>query len=157
MCAYNRVNRSFSCQNQWLLDTVLKNSWGYRGFVMSDWGGTHSTIAAANAGLDQESGWPFDRQPYFGAPLRKAVLDGAVPRSRLDDMAGRILYSMFENGLFDYPALRGGHIDFAADGAVSRADAEAGMVLLKNVGGALPLDPGLRSIALIGSHADAGV
>ncbi len=157
MCAYNRVNRSFSCQNQWLLDTVLKNSWGYRGFVMSDWGGTHSTIAAANAGLDQESGWPFDRQPYFGAPLRKAVLAGKVSRSRLNDMAGRILYSMFANGLFDYPAKPGEAIDFAADGAVSRADAEAGMVLLKNADGTLPLARSLRSIALIGSHANAGV
>lgn len=157
MCAYNRVNRSFSCQNQWLLDTVLKNSWGYRGFVMSDWGGTHSTIAAANAGLDQESGWPFDRQPYFGAPLRKAVLAGKVSRSRLNDMAGRILYSMFANGLFDYPVKPGEAIDFAADGAVSRADAEAGMVLLKNADGTLPLARSLRSIALIGSHANAGV
>jgi beta-glucosidase len=157
MCAYNRVDGNYSCQNPWLLDTVLKGSWGYRGFVMSDWGGTHSTIAAANAGLDQESGWPFDRQPYFGAALKKAVLEGAVSRARLNDMAGRILYSMFANGLFDHPVRPGGRIDFAADGAVSRADAEAGMVLLKNVHGALPLAPTLHSIALIGSHADAGV
>jgi beta-glucosidase len=157
MCSYNRVNGTYSCQNPWLLETVLKGSWGYRGFVMSDWGGTHSTIAAANAGLDQDSGWPFDRQPYFGAPLRKAVLDGKVSRSRLNDMAGRILYSMFANGLFDYPVKRGERIDFAADGAVSRADAEAGMVLLKNSGGVLPLARSLRSIVLIGSHADTGV
>lgn len=157
MCAYNRVDGDYSCQNSWLLDEVLKGSWGYRGFVMSDWGGTHSTVAAANAGLDQESGWPFDDRPYFGAALKQAVLAGTVSRSRLDDMAGRILYSMFANGLFDDPVQRGGHIDFAADGAVSRADAEAGMVLLKNSDGALPLAPGLRSIAVIGSHADAGV
>lgn len=157
MCSYNRVNGTYSCQNPWLLDTVLKGSWGYRGFVMSDWGGTHSTIAAANAGLDQESGWPFDRQPYFGAALRKAVLEGKVSRSRLNDMTGRILYSMFANGLFDYPVRPDGHIDFAADGAVSRADAEAGMVLLKDDNGVLPLARSLRSIALIGSHADAGV
>lgn len=157
MCAYNRVNGIYSCQNHWLLDTILKGSWGYRGFVMSDWGATHSTIAAANAGLDQESGWPFDRLPYFGTPLRKAVLARKVSRSRLNDMAGRILYSMFANGLFDYPVSALQPIDFAADGSVSRADAEAGMVLLKNADGALPLAPGVQSIALIGSHADAGV
>lgn len=157
MCSYNRVNGIYSCQNPWLLDTILKGSWGYRGFVMSDWGGTHSTIAAANAGLDQDSGYPFDRQPYFGAPLRKAVLEGKVSRARLNDMAGRILYSMFANGLFDYPVRAGEPIDFAADGAASRADAEAGMVLLKNADGVLPLAHSLRSIALIGSHADAGV
>ncbi len=157
MCAYNRVDGIYSCQNAWLLDEVLKGSWGYRGFVMSDWGAVHSTIAAANAGLDQESGWPFDRAQFFGAALRKAVLDGAVPRSRLNDMAGRILHSMFAHGLFDYPVRPGGGIDFAADGAVSLQDAEAGMVLLKNVHDALPLAADLRSIALIGSHADAGV
>jgi len=157
MCSYNHVNGKHSCENSWLLDTVLKGSWGYRGFVMSDWGATHSTVEAANAGLDQESGWPFDDQPYFGAALEKAVIDGAVTRSRLNDMAGRVLYSMFANGLFDYPVRPGGHIDFVADGAVSRADAEAGMVLLKNAEGALPLAPSLRSIGVIGSHADAGV
>jgi beta-glucosidase len=157
MCSYNKVDGNYSCQNPWLLDRVLKGSWGYRGFVMSDWGGTHSTIVAAKAGLDQESGWPFDRSPYFAAALKKAVLEGAVSRSRLNDMAGRILYSMFAKGLFDYPVRPGGHIDFAADGAVSRADAESGMVLLKNHGGVLPLGPALRSIALIGSHANAGV
>lgn len=157
MCSYNRVNGTYSCQNHWLLDTILKGSWAYSGFVMSDWGGTHSTIAAANAGLDQDSGYPFDRQPYFGTPLRKAVLEGKVSRARLNDMAGRILYSMFASGLFDYPVKAGERIDFASDGAVSRADAEAGMVLLKNRDGVLPLAHGLRSIALIGSHADTGV
>jgi beta-glucosidase len=157
MCSYNQVNGAYACQNPWLLDTVLKGSWGYRGFVMSDWGATHSTVAAANAGLDQESGWPFDQQPYFRAPLRKAVLAGAVSRARLRDMAGRILYSMFANGLFDYPVHPGQPIDFAADGAVSRADSEAGMVLLKDDGGVLPLASNLRSIAVIGSHADVGV
>jgi len=60
MCAYNRINGVYSCESPWLLDEVLKKDWGYQGFVMSDWGGTHSTIPAANAGLDQESGFPFD-------------------------------------------------------------------------------------------------
>jgi beta-glucosidase len=156
MCAYNRVNGVYSCQNSWLLERVLKGSWGYRGFVMSDWGGTHSTVAAANAGLDQESGYPFDRAPYFAAPLREAVIKDEVPQARLDDMAGRILYSMFAHGVFDHP-VRPGPIDFAADGTVSRTDAEAGMVLLKNKDNMLPLAASAQSIALIGSHADTGV
>src|ERR1700736_2748643 len=79
MCAYNRINEVYSCENPWLLNEVLKTDWGYKGFVMSDWGATHSTIPAANAGLDQESGYPFDASPYFADALKEAVEDGYVP------------------------------------------------------------------------------
>jgi beta-glucosidase len=156
MCAYNRINGVYSCESPWLLDEVLKRDWGYPGFVMSDWGGVHSTIPAANAGLDQDSGFPFDDSPYFSAALREAVADRYVPQARLDDMAARILRSMFANGLFDDPAVPAA-IDFDADGAVSRAAAEGGIVLLKNARQILPLQRGLARIALIGGHADFGV
>ena len=109
MCGYNRINGVYSCENPWLLDEVLKQDWGYRGFVMSDWGATHSTIPAANAGLDQESGFPFDASPYFADALKEAVEDGYVPTARLDDMTARILRSMFANGLFDDPLKAGGY------------------------------------------------
>jgi len=113
MCGYNRINGVYSCESPWLLDEVLKKDWGYQGFVMSDWGGTHSTIPAANAGLDQESGFPFDASPYYSDALKEAVEDGYVPTARLDDMAGRILRSMFANALFDDP-VKAGDIDFEA-------------------------------------------
>jgi beta-glucosidase len=156
MCAYNRINESYSCENAWLLNDVLKSDWGYKGFVMSDWGGTHSTIPAANAGLDQESGYQFDASPYFGDALKEAVESGHVPQSRLDDMVGRILWAMFTNGLFDEPAAAG-DIDFQAHADVSRRDAEDSMVLLKNDRHVLPLSAGLKSILIVGSHADVGV
>jgi beta-glucosidase len=156
MCAYNRINEVYSCENAWLLNEVLKTDWGYKGFVMSDWGATHSTIPAAIAGLDQDSGYPFDASPYFADALKEAVEDGYVPRSRLDDMAARILWSMFANGLFDDP-VKPGEIDFKAHAAVARADAEGAMVLLKNDHELLPLRNGTQSIAIIGSHADVGV
>ncbi len=156
MCAYNRVNGVYSCENAWLLNEVLKADWRYRGFVMSDWGAVHSTARAANAGLDQESGYPFDASPYFSDALREAVEDGDVPQARIDDMVLRILRAMFANGLFDDPAVLG-DIDYAAHAEISRADAEESMVLLKNIDGVLPLRPGLKSIAVIGSHADVGV
>jgi beta-glucosidase len=156
MCSYNRINGVYSCENDWLLNQVLKTDWGYPGFVMSDWGGTHSTIPAANAGLDQDSGFPFDVSPYFGEALREAVENGHVPQSRLDDMVLRILRSMFDKGLFDDP-IKTGDIDFAAHAQVTQADAEGGMVLLKNARHLLPLDSGVKSIAIIGSHADVGV
>jgi beta-glucosidase len=123
---------------------------------MSDWGAVHATIPSANAGLDQESGYPFDRSPYFSDALREAIAGGHVPLSRLDAMAGHILYSMFANGLFDEPT-GGGPPDFQAHARISRAAAEGSMVLLKNDHSILPFASDLASIAVIGSHADIGV
>jgi beta-glucosidase len=161
MCAYNRINSTYACENDYLLNEVLKKDWAYTGYVMSDWGGTHSTAKAANAGLDQESAYTFDKQPFFGAPLKAALADGSVPQARLDDMVRRITRSMFAHGLFDHPVVKG-PIDFAAHAKVSQADAEEAIVLLKNDGGLLPLlsEKGAKTakkIVVIGSHSDVGV
>lgn len=156
MCAYNRLNGVHGCESPWLLGEVLKRDWGYQGFVMSDWGAVHSTIPAANAGLDQESGFPFDRSPYFGDALQEAVEDGYVPMARLDDMAIRILRSMFANGLFDRPS-EAGAIDFQGHAHTSQVAAEAAMVLLKNERRLLPLGKNVSSLLIVGSHADTGV
>ena len=156
MCSYNQVNGAHSCENPWLLTDVLRRQFGWTGYVMSDWGGTHSTVAAANAGLDQDSGFPFDKEPYFGAPLKAAIAAGQVAPARLDEMAQRILRSMFAAGLVDHPLVPG-PIDLRAHAEVTRADAEQGTVLLKNDGNLLPLGPSVRHIVLIGSHADKGV
>jgi beta-glucosidase len=157
MCSYNRVNGDYACENSWLLNDVLKRDWGYRGYVMSDWGATHSTVKAALGGLDQESGWPFDDAPFFGPALKAAVASGQVPAARLDDMATRILRSMFAQGVVDDPVLASAPIDYAAHEAVSQADAEQGAVLLKNDRDLLPIPPDVRSIVVIGGHADKGV
>ncbi len=159
MCAYNRVNGAYSCENDWLLNQVLKQDWGFTGYVMSDWGATHSTTQAANAGLDQESGWAFDRAPYFADALREAVNNGHVSEARATDMARRVLTSMFRIGLFETPVVgdRAATIDYDAHAAVTRADAEEGIVLLKNDDGVLPLAKTAGSILLIGAHADQGV
>ena len=123
---------------------------------MSDWGATHSTIAAANAGLDQDSGFPFDDKPYFGAPLKAAVERGDVPEPRLNEMARRIVRSMFAHGLFDHPVSET-PIDLVAHAAVTRAGAAEGAVLLRNERALLPLSPSVKRIAVIGGHADKGV
>jgi beta-glucosidase len=159
MCAYNRVNGFYACENDWLLNRTLKRDWGFKGYVMSDWGATHSTTQAANAGLDQQSGWAFDRSPYFADALREAVNNGYVAEARATDMARRIVWAMFRNGLFDRPVTgdRATTIDYDAHAAVTRADAEEGIVLLKNTRGLLPLARAARSILLIGAHADVGV
>jgi len=155
MCSYNRVNGLYACENAYLLTGVLKQDWGFKGWVMSDWGATHSTIPAANAGLDQQSGMPFDLADYFGPPLKEAVLNGWVPQSRLDDMARRVLYAMFAHGLVDQHPVP--VIDAKANAAVSQRDAQDGMVLLKNDGAVLPLSRKLKRVAVIGGYADRGV
>lgn len=156
MCSYNRVNGVHACENPFLLTDVLRRDWGWRGFVMSDWGATHSTVAAATAGLDQDSGAPFDSEPFFGAPLKAAVARGAVPAARLDEMASRILRSMIAHGLFEHPVAEA-PIDLAAHADVARIDAEQGAVLLKNDRALLPLSATVKRIAVIGGHADRGV
>ena len=156
MCAYNQVGQQHACENPFLLTEVLRRDWHWPGYVMSDWGATHSTVAAANAGLDQDSGYPFDDRPYYREALRDAVASGQVPPARLDEMAHRILRSMFAHGLVDHVVVPG-PIDMAAHAAVTRAAAEAGAVLLKNDSRILPLSPSVRSIAIVGSHADVGV
>ena len=156
MCAYNRVNGVYSCENDFLLNQVLKRDWAFPGWVLSDWGGVHSTVAAANAGLDQESASNFAGQGYFGPPLRKALADGKVDHARLHDMAHRILRSMFANGLFDDPAVASG-APLKSHAPEAQREAEEGIVLLKNADGLLPLAKTTRSIAVIGAHADVGM
>jgi beta-glucosidase len=156
MCAYNRVNGDYACENDWLLNEVLKRDWGFDGFVMSDWGAVHGTVASANAGLDQESAREFDKAEYFGGALEDAVKTGRVAQARLDDMVLRILRAMFAQGVVDDPVAES-PIDAAAHAVVSRTAAEDGMVLLKNERSTLPLAKRVRSIAVIGGHADVGV
>lgn len=158
MCSYNRVNGPYGCEHDHLLNKVLKGDWGYKGYVMSDWGATHSTIPAALAGLDQQSGYPFDKSPYFDGALKEAVQNGHVPQARLDDMVARILWAMGTHGVLDHPVKDDStSIDYAAHARISQEDAEEGIVLLKNADGILPLAPGLKRIAIIGGHANKGV
>jgi len=156
MCSYNRVNGDYACENNYLLNDVLKKDWGFPGFVLSDWGGTHSTVKAALAGLDQEMpGNP--KGPHLGDALKKAVESGDVPLARLNDMVHRILRTEFVAGLFDnqYPTQV---VDVFGGLEIAQKVAEEGTVLLKNTNHQLPLRAAaVRSIALIGSHADVGV
>jgi beta-glucosidase len=155
MCAYNQVNGSYSCENDWLLHEVLKTDWGYPYFVMSDWGAVHSAPRSALAGLDQESGEQLDTQNFFADGLLQAIADGKVPHARLDDMARRILTSIFAHGLADETDASE-PVDYAASYRTALAIAREGTVLLRNQG-LLPLPADTRSIIVIGAHADRGV
>lgn len=152
MCSYNRINGTYACENPYTLG-VLKKDFGFKGFVISDWGATQSTVKAAMAGLDVE----MPGNDSFGEPLKKAVETGEVPMERLNDMVHRILRTEFDAGIVDDPpqpespnVMRGFE--------VAQKTEEKGAVLLKNEGNLLPLSAAsIKSIAVIGGHADVGV
>ncbi|MDB5679315.1 beta-glucosidase [Sphingomonas bacterium] len=157
MCAYNKLNGDYACENDWLLNKVLKRDWGYKGWVMSDWGAVHSTAKAANNGLDQQSGQELDSAMFFDAALREDVGSGKVPMARLDDMVVRYLTGLIETGLYDNPVPEKLlPIPYAKNALVAERAAEAGIVLLKNEGNILPL-AGVKRIVVIGGRADVGV
>ncbi len=153
MGAYNRVNGTYACENDYLLNQVLKRDWGFKGWVMSDWWATQSTVGSAMAGLDQE----MPTGKYFSTDLKAAVESGAVPRDRIDDMVRRILRTEFACGVFDGPR-KFSTVNPFVNADVALRVAEQGSVLLRNAGGLLPLSAtAAQSVLVVGSHADVGV
>src|SRR5947209_5797429 len=156
MCSYNRINGDYACENAYLLNHVLKKQFKFPGWVMSDWGGTHSTVKAANNGLDQEQN--ITSGTYFSDALKTAVQQHKVPLKRLDDMVLRLMRSLFAVGVFDnpppsYPQAETAYVDTPQEKAVALEAAEGGAVLLKNSGGVLPLRLAGKRIAVIGHAA----
>ena len=152
MSAYNKVNGLWCSENPFLLTDVLKNEWGFRGIVVSDWGAVHSTVPTANAGLDIE----MPTGEFFGGTkLLDEVKRGSVPAAVIDDKVTRILRVMFHLGLFGEKSVPDKSvINSPAHRSLARDIAGAGTVLLKNDGGLLPINPSaIRSIALIGPSA----
>jgi beta-glucosidase len=156
MCAYNRVGGEQACANDWLLNRVLKKDWGYRGFVMSDWGAVPG-LDAALKGLDQQSGAQLDPALFFGEQLAAAAKRDPAYAARLGDMNRRILWAIYEHGLDRSPATPGGVINFPANAGVAEEVARQGIVLLRNERGVLPLAKAAKRIAVIGGYADTGV
>jgi beta-glucosidase len=153
MCSYNAVNGDFACENKYLLTDVLKKDWNFKGFVLSDWGGTHSTVKASAAGLDHEE--PEDI--FFGEKLKQAVQAGKVSMAELDDHVRRILRSEFASGIVDDPVKKS-VVDVEGGFETSRRIAEQSIILLKNDQGILPLDRAkLHSIAVIGPNANTSM
>lgn len=153
MCSYNRINGDFGCENSYMLRDVLKKDWGFKGFVISDWGGTHSTEKASAVGLDQEE----PMADYFGPKLKEAVDAGKVTLSEIDDHVRRILYAEFLSGIVDDP-LQKSVVDVEKGLEVAQRVEEKSIVLLKNSRAVLPIIPSkVHSIAIIGGHADIGM
>ncbi len=152
MCAYPKINGVFNCQNSYLLETVLKRGWHFRGFVTSDFGATHSTVRSARAGLDLE----MPGGHYFASKLEAAVQAGKVSQAQIDRKLVRRFATMIRLNVFT--PWRQSPLPAKRDGAAALRIAERGMVLLKNAAvHGHPLLPiaaaGLHSIALIGPYA----
>jgi len=153
MSAYNKLNGYWCSENDFLLNKVLKKEWGFKGVVMSDWGGTHHTVAAANNGLDIEMGssGPYD-QWYFADPLLKAVKSDQVSEKTIDDKVRRILWLMYHTSMSQYHPK--GSIATPAHGKAAYEIASESIVLLKNDAKLLPLNTNkIKSIAVIGDNA----
>lgn len=149
MCAYNLVNGTYNCENDLLMNQILKGEWTFNGFITSDFGAVHSTVPSALAGLDLE----MPTGIYFSDPLTAAVNAGQVPMSVIDDKLIRRFATMIRFGIFDNPPVNE-PVPTQTDGVTARQIAEQGMVLLKNDGPMLPLDASqLHSIAVIGPYA----
>ncbi len=153
MSAYNKVNGYWCSENEFLLNKVLKKEWGFKGAVISDWGGVHHTVEAANNGLDIEMGssGPYD-QWYFANPLLAAVKAGQVSEKTIDDKVRRILWVMYHTSMSDHHPE--GSIATAAHGKAAYDIASESIVLLKNDAHLLPLKTNnIKSIAVIGDNA----
>jgi beta-glucosidase len=157
MCAYNRVNGKKACDSDWLLNQVLKQSWRYKGFVMSDWGFAVPGVESALNGVDQQSGSQLDSAVFFGEPLKQKAASNRRFAMKLDDMNKRVLTAIYAAGLDKNPATPSGKIDFAKDASVAEEVAKQGIVLLRNDRSVLPLARSAKSIAVIGGYADRGV
>lgn len=150
MCSYNKINNTYSCENNMTLATDLKERLGFNGWVMSDWGATHST--SINQGLDQE-------MPGYGFmsddEIKAAVTRGSVDQAKVDDSVLRILTPLFAVGAFDNPTngSLADNVTSAEANALARELSRSATVLLKNNNNALPITKSIKKIAVIGAEA----
>ncbi len=153
MTAYNIVNGDYAAESKYLITDVLKNEWGFKGFVVSDWGGVHSTVPTALAGLDLEM--PTGR--FLGKELLlPEVVKGTVPVSIINDKVRRIIRVMFKAGLFDESiASYGGLTDTGYRRKLALEVAQKSIILLKNNNNFLPLNKETgKKIAIIGPNGN---
>ena len=154
MSAYNKFRGQYCSENDYLLNKILKDEWGFKGLVVSDWNAVHSTRGSVLSGLDLEMGTvgkPFD-EFFLARPFLEGVRSGEYPVAILDEMARRNLRVMFMTRAID--GRSPGALNTKEHQAAARRVAEESFVLLKDDGGALPLDPNkVKSVAVIGENA----
>jgi beta-glucosidase len=153
MSAYNKLRGAYCSENNYLLKKILKGEWNFKGAVISDWGGTHSTVNAANNGLDLEMGSdPPYNSYYFASKLLDSVKAGKVSVQVIDEKVRRILWVIYHTSLSGH--YTGGKINTPEHSRTAYDIAAESIVLLKNDRHLLPLNPSsIKSIAIIGDNA----
>lgn len=153
MSAYNKLRGVYCSENDYLLNKVLKGEWKFKGIVISDWGGTHSTVAAANNGLDLEmgSGPKYDKY-FFATKLLDSVKAGKVSMKVIDEKVHRILWVLYHTAMSVNPPA--GKMNTPAHSKTVYDIAAESIVLLKNDKNLLPLNTSsIKSLAVIGDNA----
>jgi beta-glucosidase len=170
MSAYNKLNGVYCAENSSLLKDVLQKQWGFKGFVVSDWGSTYSTAGTVNAGMDLEMPGGEPMRNWLKKPASLAagngggwlvpekvlpeISAGKISAATIDDNVGRILRVIFVSGQFDKPHSAGGEIDTPEQRTLARKASTESIVLLKNAGDVLPLNPSkMHSLVVIGPNA----
>ena len=155
MASYNRLNGPYATENSYLLTSILKHEWGFRGFVVSDWGAVHSTVPPANAGLDLEMDGANPTGAYWGqGQLLAACQSGAVRENVVDDKVRRILRAMSITGILQAP-WPAPDVEMVEHRALVREIGRNGIVLLKNQASTLPLDPNAtQTVAILGPNGN---
>ena len=157
MGAYNMINGTHCCENKQLLDTILREEWGYDGTVISDWGAVHKTKQAAEVSMDVEMSVFPDFDDYrFANPLKEAIEKGEIPESAVDGKVRNILRMMFRLKMIGKQknTRKAGVYNSPAHREVTLRTAEESMILLKNKENKLPLNRDkIRKIAVIGQNA----
>jgi beta-glucosidase len=155
MCSYNRINGVYASQNNYLLNQILRNEWGFKGFVVSDWGANHTTLESVEGGLDMEMPGPTK---YYGKLLSDAVYHWQIDEEIINKSARRILRVILLSGkMGPDPKQRLGSVNTQKHRVLARQVAEESITLLKNERKLLPLDlTKLKSVAVIGPNAGEG-
>jgi beta-glucosidase len=152
MCSYNRVNGVYASQNDTLLNRILKDEWGFKGTVISDWGANHTIFASIQGGLDLEMPGPAKYYHF----LKEAVANWQINEAEIDDAAGRVLRLVLLSGRMD-GEVHAGSVNSTEHQSLARQVAEEAITLLKNEGGILPINDEVMKIAVIGPNAAEAV
>ncbi len=149
MSAYNKVNGDYCSENEHLLNEILRGDWGFKGFVVSDWGGTHSTMGAMLHGLNVQ----MTGSHYLGQPVIDSIATGALTEQLVDEKVRQILRVRYAVEPIPDDAANTKQTSQPECQQIAKAVAEKSIVLLKNEGGVLPLSRDVKKIAVIGQNA----
>ena len=149
MPAYNKVNGAYCSENEHLLNEILRGEWGFKGFTVSDWGGTHSTMGAMLHGLNVQ----MTGSNYLGQPVIDSIATGALTESLVDEKVRQILRVRYAIEAIPADVANTQMTSQPESQRIALKVAEKSIVLLKNQGGVLPLSKDIKKIAVIGQNA----